>query len=69
MDVEQLEASLAVRHVGDLIALLRARGGVWREALADDAAVCVAVNQQMATCKTAIVPGDEIAFFPPVTGG
>ena len=29
----------------------------------------VAVNQQMADLATPVKPGDEIAFFPPVTGG
>ena len=32
-------------------------------------AVRVAVNQAMATPETALGPGDEVAFFPPVTGG
>jgi molybdopterin converting factor small subunit len=27
------------------------------------------VNQQMADAATPVRPGDEIAFFPPVTGG
>jgi molybdopterin converting factor small subunit len=27
------------------------------------------VNQQMANLATPVRPGDEIAFFPPVTGG
>ncbi len=31
--------------------------------------VRVAVNQAMASPSTAIGPGDEVAFFPPVTGG
>ena len=32
-------------------------------------AVRVAVNQDMATAETRIQAGDEVAFFPPVTGG
>ena len=31
--------------------------------------VRVAVNQEFATPDAAIAAGDEIAFFPPVTGG
>jgi len=27
------------------------------------------VNQRMADLATPVKPGDEIAFFPPVTGG
>ena len=44
----------------------------WR--LATDGApmpsnVLAAVNQEYATTETAVNDGDEIAFFPPVTGG
>jgi molybdopterin synthase sulfur carrier subunit len=58
--------------IGDLTALrawLRARGGVWAEALADSRPVLCAVNQVMARPDQAIADGDEVAFFPPVTGG
>ncbi len=54
---------------GDLLTALAARGGVWSETLGDTAAVKVAINQQMAGIDTRIVDGDEVAFFPPVTGG
>lgn len=68
MHTEQF-APPAVRDVGGLMAVLRARGGVWQQVLAEDAPVCVAVNQEMATRDTVIAAGDEVAFFPPVTGG
>jgi molybdopterin synthase sulfur carrier subunit len=48
---------------------LRARGGVWLEALADGKALRVACNQQMADAATPLSEGCELAFFPPVTGG
>ena len=58
------------RHdVAGLIAHLRARGGAWSEALAPGALVRVAVNQEMADAATHVNDGDEVAFFPPVTGG
>jgi len=31
--------------------------------------VLVAVNQEYATLETEVHSGDEVAFFPPVTGG
>ncbi len=31
--------------------------------------VLVAVNQEYVDLDTAVVDGDEVAFFPPVTGG
>lgn len=40
-----------------------------REALASAKNLRCAVNQDMAKLDAAIKDGDEIAFFPPVTGG
>ena len=58
-----------VRDIGGLRAALCARGGAWAEALAETKRVRAAVNQDMADAGTAVRDGDEIAFFPPVTGG
>ena len=55
--------------VSGLIAALRARGGTWSEALGADKRWRVAVNQEMAAMNTPLKPGDEVAIFPPVTGG
>jgi len=48
---------------------LVARGGLWEELLNGDRGVLVAVNQEMATRDTTVTDGDELAIFPPVTGG
>jgi phage-related protein len=53
----------------NILTFLRARGGVWVEALADGKALRVACNQQMADAATPLSDGCELAFFPPVTGG
>lgn len=55
--------------VGALVEELRNRDDLWTEAFAPGKRWKVAVNQQMADLATPIKPGDEIAFFPPVTGG
>lgn len=52
-----------------LITLLAARGGAWAEVFGGDTKVMVAVNQEMVSVDTALQPEDEVAFFPPVTGG
>jgi molybdopterin synthase sulfur carrier subunit len=66
---EALELPAGVRHVGALAASLRARGEIWTEALSGGPNLKVAVNRSMATLDAVINDGDEIAFFPPVTGG
>jgi molybdopterin synthase sulfur carrier subunit len=48
---------------------LVARGGEWNKALAPGSPVRAAVNQAVAAGNTPVADGDEVAFFPPVTGG
>jgi molybdopterin synthase sulfur carrier subunit len=55
--------------VADLVASLRARGGPWASELAEGRAVRVAINHEMSPPTTALRDGDEVALFPPVTGG
>ena len=64
---EDLDVSTTT--VAALRAQLMSRGGAWQSALAQGKALRVAVNQEMAQPSTPVKPGDEIAFFPPVTGG
>lgn len=58
-----------IATVGQLRAWLAARGGPWAVELAPGRAVRFAVNHAMATAATAVAAGDEVALFPPVTGG
>ncbi|MEK9967627.1 MAG: molybdopterin converting factor subunit 1 [Ferrovibrio sp.] len=58
-----------IRTVAALVAWLRGRSPQHEAALGDPAMVRVAVNQDYAQPGDAVQPGDEIAFFPPVTGG
>lgn len=62
-------ASDAKPSVADVVRVLRARGGVWAHELGAGRAVRIAVNQQLARSDTPIADGDEVAVFPPVTGG
>ena len=55
--------------VSMLVEQLRNRDGRWTEAFAPGKTWRVAVNQQMADLATPVKAGDEVAFFPPVTGG
>ena len=63
------DLDLSSTTVAGLRALLMARGGAWQKALAPGRALRMAVNREMAQPTTPVGPGDEVAFFPPVTGG
>jgi sulfur-carrier protein len=65
---EQIVLPAGVSSVGALRDHLAARGDAGASALTGPT-VRVAVNQVMAGPATPIADGDEIAFFPPVTGG
>lgn len=58
-----------VATVGAVRAWLIARGEPWAGALAEGRALRMASNQRMCDAAAPVAAGDEIAFFPPVTGG
>lgn len=66
---EEVSPPAEVATVEQLLDWLHARGGRYAEALADRKAVRVAVNQEYARPGDPVRPGDEVALFPPVTGG
>jgi len=66
---EDIELPSGVATVAALRSHLVSRGGAWQSALAEGKLVRMAVNQDMAKPSAAIEAGDEVAFFPPVTGG
>lgn len=67
----QADEQLPVQHstVGALISELALRGDHWKQALLENANLQIAVNHDIASRETVIKSGDEVAFFPPVTGG
>lgn len=66
---EEVEPPESVTDVRGLVEWLRGQGGGYAEAFADLGPVRVAVNQEYVTLDQPVGPGDEVAFFPPVTGG
>jgi molybdopterin synthase sulfur carrier subunit len=50
-----------------LVDLLKARGGQWHDELSRP--FRVAINRNMASLDAEVKNGDEVAIFPPVTGG
>lgn len=66
---EQVAPDAGVTNVATLVdKLIAQHGAEWSKALRDGR-VLMAVNQQVARPDTAVRDGDEVAFFPPVTGG
>lgn len=66
---ESVTVPAGIGTVGELVAWLAGRGPGHASAFANRRAVRCAVNQEFADPATRIGPGDEVAFFPPVTGG
>lgn len=66
---EEVSPPAEVATVADLLVWLEGRGGGYAEALARADHVRVAVNQEFASRETPVGPDDEVALFPPVTGG
>ncbi|NWL79794.1 molybdopterin synthase sulfur carrier subunit [Pseudomonas taiwanensis] len=64
---EQLNCDPTFAKLDDLRRHLLARGGVW-EVLAEQNLMC-ARNQELCSLDEALSDGDEVAFFPTVTGG
>lgn len=66
---EDLSLPPGIATVGELVDWLRARDAAGTAAFAETAIVRAAVNQEFAQPDTPVRDGDEVAFFPPVTGG
>jgi molybdopterin synthase sulfur carrier subunit len=66
---ERIDAPAHVITARDLAEFLRARGRGYAEAFADLSRLRAAVNQEHVPFDTAVGANDEVAFFPPVTGG
>ncbi len=66
---EEIELPRGAGDLDALRALLRERGGAWADEMAEGRQLRAAVNQDLAHGDVALRDGDEIAFFPPVTGG
>jgi len=66
---EEIELPAGVDTVAGLRGHLQRRGGSYQQAFAEKTLLRAAVNQEMVQGAAAIKVGDEVAFFPPVTGG
>ena len=69
VESEEIELPGERAYAAAIIDLLRKRGEPWARELALDAGYRMAVNQTLAGLVTPVKDGDEVAIFPPVTGG
>ncbi len=66
---EQFDLPADVKTVGALAERLREQGAGYADAFSDLARLRAAVNQEHVSLDASVAAGDEVAFFPPVTGG
>ena len=66
---EELALPRGVEDVAGLLEWLKSRGPGYAEALKNLETVRVAVNQDYVGPEHRVRDGDEVAIFPPVTGG
>lgn len=69
LGVASEELTLPATTVKGLLATLAARGGVWQEQFDGCKQIRAAVNQVLVADDAVVQADDEVAFFPPVTGG
>ena len=70
-DGEKIEFNEHCQDVKSLLELLKSRGEPWTSLLdlSTSVPVLVAVNRVVIKKNQTLCDGDEVAFFPPVTGG
>lgn len=66
---EELALPAGVSTLGALRRHLAQRSEAWAKEMAEGRNLRAAVNQHVAMLDTSVKDGDEVAFFPPVTGG
>ena len=66
---EEVAPPEEVTTVRELLDWIKSRGPGYAEALSDLSVIRVAINQEFARPDDPVRPGDEVALFPPVTGG
>ena len=69
LDQEQVDPPAEVNDIADLIAWLATRSAGHAAALAEPSRLRAAIDQRFAAVDAPIMSAQEIAIFPPVTGG
>lgn len=69
VSAEEFELPYENFTVAELMTLLAARGEAWRGEFGKGSSLRAAINYDVAREDSILEDGDEVAFFPPVTGG
>jgi molybdopterin converting factor small subunit len=64
-----MELPADINTVAQLVALLAAKNPEFRQLNEGGQPLLVSVNQTVADGSASLVENDEVAFFPPMTGG
>ena len=66
---EDIEIKDNIKTINDLIAYLKKSNETYEEVFKDTSSIKVSINMETADFKDQINNNDEVAFFPPMTGG
>lgn len=69
IDREEIDVETDIKTLAELIAFLKLRGSQWQSIFDMSSSYRMAINQELAEPSHSINANDEIAFFPPITGG
>jgi molybdopterin synthase sulfur carrier subunit len=66
---EQIDPPQSIKDIEGLLDWIKQRNSISNETFSDISNIRIAVNQEYVDSNHPVQPGDEIAFFPPMTGG
>ena len=69
IDREEIDIETDIKTLAELIVFLKLRGSQWQSIFDMSSSYRMAVNQELVEANHTINANDEIAFFPPITGG
>ena len=69
LSAEDFELPYENFTVANLMTLLASRGEAWRREFGVGSTLRAAINYDVAREESILKDGEEVAFFPPVTGG
>ena len=66
---EEIDVESDIKTLAELVAFLKLRGSQWQSIFDMSSSYRMAVNQELVEANHIINANDEVAFFPPITGG